>query len=207
MTYLAALEAVCGKTRVESEDERWAELLAATALLQVRGDEQWWQAECESLALNNTGNLLELLDKTKHRVRQVLVRRGKHLPAVKGHVEQCCVSLHLTTLLVHVFVRTLSDYQVRGVVVSCVVLVDWLTTLIMVCVCVCVCVCVRVCACVRVYVCVCDANPWSRWINFLTARLVTVLYNYCWKSSRSYCEWRRYLIPPCKQLLSCYIIL
>lgn len=110
MTYRTALSDISGKCRLESEDPRW--LLTDLALLEVRGDEAWWEHICADFVTHNTGNLLVFLDKTKHQLRQVLVQRGKHLPSSQSHVEQCCISLHVTTLLLHVFVRTLSDHQV-----------------------------------------------------------------------------------------------
>jgi hypothetical protein len=107
---MTALNDISGKSRLETEDPRW--LLTDLSLLEVRGDEPWWVDICSRFVTHNTGNLLIFLDKTKHQLRQVLVQRGKHLPSSRSHVEQCCISLHVTTLLIHYLARTLSDDQV-----------------------------------------------------------------------------------------------
>ena len=110
LPYMTALHDMSGKARLESEDPRW--LLTDLCLLAVRGDEPWWDEVCRRFITHNTGNLLMYLDKTKHLLRQVLVQRGKHLPACASHVQQCCISLHVTTLLLHYCSRELSDDEV-----------------------------------------------------------------------------------------------
>lgn len=111
MSCQRALCDISGKTRIETEDSRWVQF-TDLEILTLRGDETWWEEICEGFITNNTGNLLVFFEKTKHQLRQVLVQRGKRLPSPRIDVEKCCISLHLSTLLMHHFARTLSDDEV-----------------------------------------------------------------------------------------------
>ena len=112
MSAHSALVAISGRVRLESEDPCW--VLNDLELLLVKGEEKWWEEVCLSMIKNNiyTRNMLTLIDKTKHLLRQVLIQKGKHIPCSRKSVELCCISIHVLTLFVHYFVRTLSDDEV-----------------------------------------------------------------------------------------------
>ena len=89
--------------------------MADREALLLRGKEDFLVEIFSSISAHKTGNTLIFLDKTKHRLREVLVQRRKRLNVRSSDVEKCCVSLHVMSLMMSYIVRELSDDQVsRG---------------------------------------------------------------------------------------------
>ena len=91
----------------------------AAAHAYMAGNEETWLDMGKRLITNNptTGNFISLLEKTLSRSRQVLAKRGN---LSSSSIEQCCVSLHLSTLLIHFFSITLPPNEVYNII-ACII--------------------------------------------------------------------------------------
>lgn len=102
---------VSGKVRLESEDPRWIQLFSAKCIPNlVEGTDIAWFGD--RLIEHNpvTGNLVQLLEQTATRLQQVSARKS----APASHlVEQCCVALYLSTLLMHHVITSVPPHAVR----------------------------------------------------------------------------------------------
>lgn len=102
-----------GRARLESEDPRWGQLFRnGQLLLSIKGDETPWVSFCSRLMENNpqTGNLSQLMEQTTGQLRTLLSRKTR--PS-KQSLEACCVSLHLTSLIVNLFASRISPAEIR----------------------------------------------------------------------------------------------
>ena len=100
---------VSGKVRLEGGDPRWIQLFSVKAVpYLVDADVTWYGSR---LIENNrsTGNFIQLLDQTLNRLQQVTSRKSS--PSGQA-LEQCCVSLYLSTLLLHHFIAFTTPQQV-----------------------------------------------------------------------------------------------
>lgn len=102
---------VSGKVRLESEDPRWIQLFSTkniANLVDAAADISWYG---NRLIEHNpvTGNLIQLLEQTVTRLNQVTSR--KTVPA-NQFLEQCCISLHLSSLVMHHMIISLSHNAV-----------------------------------------------------------------------------------------------
>lgn len=114
---ISSLSNISGKQRLKLEDICW--VLSDLGLLGLRGDEPEWEDFCCQLLGNNleTGNLLVLVEKATYLLREVNLKlQSQRMVSVSWSqqvVPQCCVHLHVVTLLLHHLARTLTDQQVK----------------------------------------------------------------------------------------------
>ncbi len=103
---------ITGFNRLEYEDPRWSQLCHSGQILQLRGDEEMLEGFAMRLIENNmsTGNILVLMSQTSSRMRQILEKKGA--PALHS-IEQCCVALHFTGLLLNIIFSKLSSQDIR----------------------------------------------------------------------------------------------
>ena len=111
LIFNSVMHDMTGKYRLESEDPRWSQLLRSKYALSINGHEKEWIGYCSRLAANNpsTGNLVMFLELTVSKVHQIILTRSK--PSQLA-LEQCCVSLHLTSLIMHYFCANLQTEEV-----------------------------------------------------------------------------------------------
>jgi hypothetical protein len=103
---------VSGIVRLESEDPRWVQLFGLHSIPHLVDD-----AASEIERFGNrliehnprTGNLIQMLEQTATRLHQVTSRKSAPFSQV---LEQCCVALYLSSLLMHHFVASLSHKEV-----------------------------------------------------------------------------------------------
>lgn len=100
---------VSGKVRLEGGDPRWIQLFSSNTIPDLVGADLTWYAS--RLRENNraTGNFIQLLDQTFSRLQQVTSRKV----APSGQLlEQCCVSLFISTIVLHHFIAFSTPQQV-----------------------------------------------------------------------------------------------
>ncbi len=107
----SSLTDVSGKIRLESEDPRWMQLFSSKSIDSiVEGFNVSWYGNRLVEHNLSTGNLVQLLRQTSSRIQQVLSRKS---PPPGQVVEQCCTALHLSTILIHFLITTLSPQAVH----------------------------------------------------------------------------------------------
>jgi len=108
----SVLTDITGANKLEYEDPRWAQLFHSRQILQLRGDEELLEGFALRLIENNlvTGNLMVLLSQTSSRIRQILEKRGTPTPQ---NLEQCCVSMHFTGLLLNILFSRLGTPDIK----------------------------------------------------------------------------------------------
>ena len=104
---------VTGKVRLESEDPRWIQLFSGSDVGSVSANFLQMRTYCDRLIENNptTGNLLQLLEQTGSRLKQVSSRKAR---ASSQSIDQCCIALRLSCLLMHCLVSKLPTSQVSN---------------------------------------------------------------------------------------------
>jgi hypothetical protein len=102
---------VSGKIRLDSEDPRWIQLLSSSNVAAIAGDASGIKWFCDRLIENNpsTGNYLTLLALTTTRLQQMCQRSA---PSPQS-VNQVCVALHLSALVLQHLVACLSSHALR----------------------------------------------------------------------------------------------
>mmetsp|Transcript_34773 Transcript_34773/g.77191 ORF Transcript_34773/g.77191 Transcript_34773/m.77191 type:complete len:148 (-) Transcript_34773:53-496(-) len=102
---------VSGKIRLDSEDPRWIQLLSSSNVAAIAGDPTGIKWFCDRLIENNpvTGNYLQLLALTTMRLQQICQRKSAPSPQ---SVNQLCMALHLSALVLQHFVACLSSQAV-----------------------------------------------------------------------------------------------
>jgi len=108
----SVLTDITGASKLEYEDPRWAQLLHSRQILHLRGDEALLEGFALRLIENNlvTGNLMVLLNQTSSRIRQILEKRGT--PTAQN-LEQCCVSMHFTGLVLNILFSRLGTSDIK----------------------------------------------------------------------------------------------
>mgnify|MGYP001220037943 CR=1 FL=1 len=108
----SVLTDITGANKLEYEDPQWSQLFHSRQLLQFRGDEKLLEGFALRLIDNNllTGNLMVLLSQTSSRIRQVLEKRGT--PTAQN-LEQCCVSMHFTGLMLNILFSRLGTLDIK----------------------------------------------------------------------------------------------
>jgi hypothetical protein len=106
---------VTGKIRLESGDPRWIQLFSSSNIPFMVNNSNTISRFGSRLVENNpiTGNFVQLLEQTSARLH--LVTSKKSAPSSQS-IEQCCVSLYLTSLIVHHMVVSCTQKEV----ISCV---------------------------------------------------------------------------------------
>mmetsp|Transcript_12627 Transcript_12627/g.19056 ORF Transcript_12627/g.19056 Transcript_12627/m.19056 type:complete len:994 (+) Transcript_12627:164-3145(+) len=110
IAFNSAMHDFTGSHRLESEDPRWSTLFQYPETLMLKGNEPMWKSYCSRLLSNNitTGNLITLLEKTVSKIRQVVMSRNK-----SGALQQCCVAMHITGLILHSFISQVHSSEMR----------------------------------------------------------------------------------------------
>lgn len=105
-----AMTDVSGKIRLESEDPRWIQLFSSKCIPTLVDTVDLVSYGNRLIEHNPvTGNLVQLLEQTANRLQQVLSR--KSAPASQ-QLEQCCLSLRLSTLIMHHFIISVPYHKV-----------------------------------------------------------------------------------------------
>jgi len=108
----SSLTDITGKIRLESEDPRWMQLFSSKGIAPiVEGFNVSYYGNRLIEHNLSTGNLVQLLRQTSSRVQQVL---GRKVAPPSQVIEQCCTALHLSTIMLHFVIITLSPQAVRS---------------------------------------------------------------------------------------------
>ena len=108
----SSLTDITGKIRLESEDPRWMQLFSSKSITPIVDGFNVTSYGNRLIEHNlSTGNLVQLLRQTSSRVQQVLGRKTAPPSQV---IEQCCTALHLSTIMLHFVIITLSPQAVRS---------------------------------------------------------------------------------------------
>lgn len=112
-----AMTDVTGKIRLESEDPRWIQLFSSKCVESVVDgfDVSWYGNRLIEHNIS-TGNLVQMIGQTSSRLQQVSAR--KVVPPIQL-VEQCCFALHLSSLMLHFIITTLSSNAVSPINFPC----------------------------------------------------------------------------------------
>jgi hypothetical protein len=110
-SFYSVMHDLTGKQRLEGEDPRWSQLFNCTMALTLNGNEDMWKQFCTRLAEYNlvTGNFVALLEKTARKLRQITTAK---IPPSQNLYQQCCVSLHVITLITQYFCSHLGVKEV-----------------------------------------------------------------------------------------------
>ena len=126
--FISLMTDVSGTLRLDLQDPRWQQLLRCRKALHLTGNEAEFDEFYSRIILNNriSGNLHLLFELTSGKVNQLLQRRlttklsfiENSRPSSGNVEEQCCIGLHLISMLMCHFNSFLKPIEVSFAYIS-----------------------------------------------------------------------------------------